>query len=212
MTERKGTKQKMLRAALQLFGDRGYEAVTVAQIADVVGCTAPALYKHYSGKQELFEAILEESRIGWQASMQRVLFDISDEEARKKAVNLTEEEQIAMAQQLLLHPLHDEMARAFRRLMEVEQFHFPALAETYNQRYVDFPYQQHASLFRCLMEEGRMQQGDPEMLSVCYVSPIIVFIGMCDRAPERETEALEKIAAHVRAFNRAYMIMKEEEA
>lgn len=210
MTERKGTKQKLLRAALQLFGDRGYEAVTVAQIADAVGCTAPALYKHYAGKQELFEAILEESRIGWQASMQRVLFDLSDEEARKKIANLTEEEQIDLAQQLLLHPLHDEMARAFRRLMEVEQFHFPALAEAYNQRYVDFPYQQQTEMFRCMMEEGRMQQGDPEMLSICYLSPIIVFIGMCDRAPERETEALEKIAAHVRDFNRAYMVRNEE--
>lgn len=41
------TKQRILSEALKLFASKGYEAVSVAQIAGAVGIKAPSLYKHY---------------------------------------------------------------------------------------------------------------------------------------------------------------------
>ena len=45
------TKELILDAALKLFAKKGYEAVSVAEIADAVGVKAPSLYKHYKSKQ-----------------------------------------------------------------------------------------------------------------------------------------------------------------
>lgn len=45
-------------AALDLFVRHGYEAATMADIAEVVGIRAPSLYKHVSSKQELLGAIV----------------------------------------------------------------------------------------------------------------------------------------------------------
>ena len=55
------TKQKILLEALRLFSQKGYDAVSVEQIADAVGIRAPSLYKHYKGKQDIFDAIFEET-------------------------------------------------------------------------------------------------------------------------------------------------------
>ena len=53
------TKQKILTEALKLFSLNGYEAVSVEQIANAVGIKAPSLYKHYKGKRDIFNHILE---------------------------------------------------------------------------------------------------------------------------------------------------------
>ena len=45
------TKQRILSEALKLFASKGYEAVSVAQIAGAVGIKAPSLYKHYDSKR-----------------------------------------------------------------------------------------------------------------------------------------------------------------
>ena len=35
-----------------------------------------------------------------------------------------------------------------------------------------------------------------------YVAPVLTLIGVCDRQPERETECLARLEAHVRLFFR----------
>ncbi|HEY9429647.1 MAG TPA: helix-turn-helix domain-containing protein [Gemmatimonadaceae bacterium] len=46
-------KREILRAALELFSERGLAATTIRDIADESGYTNPALYKHFAGKDEL---------------------------------------------------------------------------------------------------------------------------------------------------------------
>ena len=46
-------KREILRAALELFSERGLAATTIRDIADESGYTTPALYKHFAGKDEL---------------------------------------------------------------------------------------------------------------------------------------------------------------
>ena len=55
------TREKILLEALRLFSRRGYDAVSVEQIAQAVGIRAPSLYTHYRSKQDIFDAILAET-------------------------------------------------------------------------------------------------------------------------------------------------------
>ena len=52
------TKEKILLTALRLFARDGYEAVSVGQLADALGLTKGALYKHYKSKRDIFDSIL----------------------------------------------------------------------------------------------------------------------------------------------------------
>ena len=47
-----------MREALKLFACAGYEAVSVSDIAGVIGITKGALYRHYESKRDIFEHIL----------------------------------------------------------------------------------------------------------------------------------------------------------
>ena len=52
------TKERILLEALDLFAREGYEAVSVRDIADRVGLTKGALYRHYRSKRDIFDSIL----------------------------------------------------------------------------------------------------------------------------------------------------------
>jgi AcrR family transcriptional regulator len=45
-------------AALQLFAERGFKGTTMKDIAKIVGVTEGAIYRHYSGKEEIVESLI----------------------------------------------------------------------------------------------------------------------------------------------------------
>lgn len=47
---------RLRRAALELFSERGYEATTVADIAERAGVTARTFFRHYADKREVLFA------------------------------------------------------------------------------------------------------------------------------------------------------------
>ncbi len=53
------TKQTLVREALLLFLQRGYDTVTLTEIAARVGITKPAIYYHFRNKEELAEGVLD---------------------------------------------------------------------------------------------------------------------------------------------------------
>jgi AcrR family transcriptional regulator len=47
------TRGRLLRAAVELFAERGYEATTAAQIADRANVTRTTLFRHFADKREI---------------------------------------------------------------------------------------------------------------------------------------------------------------
>lgn len=61
------TRERLLQKALELFSERGFDAVSVRDITKPLGLTEGTLYVHYAGKEALLDAIfqrLEERLIG----------------------------------------------------------------------------------------------------------------------------------------------------
>lgn len=56
---RSDTRERLLEAAVQLFGDRGFAATTMRDLAAAVGIKAPAIYNHFSSKEEILGTAVE---------------------------------------------------------------------------------------------------------------------------------------------------------
>jgi AcrR family transcriptional regulator len=54
------TRRALLDAARSLFGEQGYAATSLDEVAQAAKVTKGALYHHYNGKQELFAAVYEQ--------------------------------------------------------------------------------------------------------------------------------------------------------
>lgn len=205
------TKRKIIEKALELFSARGYDSVSVGEIAKAVGIKAPSLYNHFSSKQAIFDAIVAETAAQYERDTDRI--DIHVQNAAQDVPVFTAISEDALSEkvrQLFVYSLHDETISRFRRMMTIEQFRSPQLAELYSKRYVDRVVAYHAAIFRSLIAAGQIRGKGVDAMAMMYVAPVITLLGVCDRQPEREAECLDQLDAHVRLFFRAVQAAPEK--
>ena len=203
MMKQEDTKQKILDKALELFSARGYDSVSVDQIARAVGIKAPSLYNHFPSKQAIFDAIVESTAAQYETDTDKICIHVQNAAQDVPAfTKITDEILFEKVRQIFEYSLHNDTISRFRRMMTIEQFRSPELAALYSGRYVERVLEYHAGIFRALIAAGEITAEDPDALAMLYVSPVLTLIGICDRQPERESECLEKLQKHVRLFFR----------
>jgi len=208
--DKRDTKQIILNEALELFSTRGYDGVTVADIAGAVGIKAASLYKHYKSKQEIFDSILAKSAEEYRAQASRLGVDGENSEKDLQRYSTIElEELIRIGTSLFMYFLHDGTARKLRRLLTIEQYKNPAASKLFTGRYIDAPMQYQGALFKAFMEQGVMKELDAGVAASHFYSPIYLMLCLCDDCPEREQEALDFIRRHITQFSKLYMLGKE---
>ncbi len=180
---------------------QGYDAVGVEQIAAAVGIKAPSLYKHYKGKQDIFDAIFAEMQRRYDEQTEKMQLHLNNAAAdQDRFAAIDADDLVAQVQALVRYSLHDEYVRWFRRLMTIEQFRSPELAALYTQRYVERLVGYHETLFAGLIAVGALRDGDVHSMALQYPCPVITLLSICDRQPETEPQVMAQIEAHVRQF------------
>jgi AcrR family transcriptional regulator len=58
---RQQTRDYLLQAAVQVFGERGFHAATLDEVAAAAGFTKGAVYSNFKNKEDLFLALLEDA-------------------------------------------------------------------------------------------------------------------------------------------------------
>lgn len=197
------TRKKILAKALKLFSQRGYDAVSVGDIAAAVGVKAPSLYNRFSGKRAIFDAIAEATAEQYEQDTAKIRIHVQDA-SRDFSVfeEITEDALFEKVRQIFAYSLHDETICRLRKMLTLEQFRSPELAALYSSRYVERLVACRAAIFRDLIAAGSIRDGDAQALALLYVAPINALIGICDRQPDREEECLQKLRDHVHAFFR----------
>ena len=196
--KQKDTRQKILDKALELFSARGYDPVSVGEIAEAVGIKAPSLYNHFPSKRAIFDAIVEATAAQYEADTDRIDIHVQNVTQDIPAfTEITADALFEKVRQIFEYSLHDETISRFRRMMTIEQFRSPELAALYSRRYVERVVDYHA-----LIAAGEIPAEGPDALAMMYVAPVLTLVAICDRQPEREAECLAALEAHVRLFFR----------
>lgn len=204
MTVKGNTKQEILDAALELFSVHGFEATSISQLAEAVGIRKASLYSHFESKQAILDALI---RITLEEYGKHSIFANADGDdpaytADKEA--LTPDMAAQMFIGHIRYILHDPQISKVRRLLTIEQFQNPQISHLQTKQNYTDPMDYFTGLVRFLIRQGRLVDSDPEIMAAQLCLPISVWIGLCDREPEREGEVMQLIERHVRQFFKLY--------
>lgn len=202
MAQGTSTRERALEAALELFSRKGYEAATMGDIAGALGIKAPSLYKYFSGKEELYAALLPLLEEHYQTLWADTAREQAQLERDARLLGLLgaerlEQETLSWFQREMLDP----RGAAFRRLMALGQFQQPGSP---NRWLWDEPLALYEGFFDRLIQQEALRRGDPHVMAVEYLAPAFQLLARRDRAPAQEEACLEELRRHIRQFHRVF--------
>ena len=199
--ERGNTKQEILEAALEMFSVQGFEATSISQIASAVGIRKASLYSHFENKQAVLDALVQEVLKQYE---KHSLF--ASENWEKDADNLpqTADAAVKMIQGQIRYILHDHSISRARKMLVVEQFRNSEMAKLQTKQNYSDIMRYFTELVKYLIQNGALAEEDSEIMAAQLCLPISVWINLCDREPERESEVMELVEKHIRQFFRIY--------
>lgn len=200
---KRNTKDTILDEALKLFSDRGYEGVTVRDIAAAVGIMQSSLYKHYQSKQDIFDTLVERMRKRFQdAAVSLRLPDGPVEEAARTYASGGTEALKSMSASLFHYYLTDPYASRFRKLLSIEKYRNRDMGRLYREIYIEPAVSYQAALFAEMIRQGFLRQAEPQILALQFFSPIFLLLHEYEDVPELEYEALALLERHIEQFDR----------
>ena len=191
------TKERILDAALTLFAENGYDGTSVEQIASIVGIKAPSLYKHYKGKEDILNALIDSAEARYE--------EIFGSEKNIGKVPQSREEFIKVTMERISVTMRDPIIRKTRMLLVQEQFRNERISEVTTRHQLDGIQRMFAKIIKGMMDEGMVKKDDPALLASELTAPAVLQIARSDRQPQCEEESMEYIEKHLRHFCKIYM-------
>lgn len=206
------TRERILQEALSLFSEKGYEAVSVRDIARAVGIKESSLYNHFQNKQDIYDSILSAyPKRGTELFSQ---YDIADQQGYFAADGRTvdvyqkmnREQFIAMTSLVFSFYFTDEINVKLRKMLTIEQFRNPEAARLYRELSFENSITYQTELFAAFMKAGSFVQVDPYILAVEFFAPVFLIFCKFDNNEESLRDAKELFERHIRHFCDMYAI------
>ena len=191
------TKERILEEALTLFAQNGFDGTSVEQIAERVGIKAPSLYKHYKGKEDILNAIIDAAETRYEE------YFGSDRNIGEIPENREDFVRVTMGR--IAFTMHDPMIQKIRKFLVQEQFRNERLAEITTRHQLVGIQKMYEKIIEEMMKSGLFIHDDPALLSIELVSPVVLWVSKADRQPQYEKEIMECIEKHLRHFCDVYM-------
>lgn len=200
------TKERVIEEALTLFSGRGYEGVSVKDIAAAVNIKDSSLYKHFKSKKEIFDIILVEMSAKIEEMSKKVqLPDATKEDTSQFYSSISEDGLVELSKIVFLFYWKDSFASRFRRMLNIEQYQNAEIAKVYRKLYMEDSIAYISVVFHQLVNSGRYIESDPAVMAMNYYAPIFLLMNRYDNRPDQEEEVLQILENHVREFVRIYM-------
>lgn len=185
--ERKGrnTKQKIIEEAMKLFSISGFDTVSIRAIAEAVGVGNSALYKHFKSKKEILDEIVSYSVEYYLAMGNKQMMQIQSVEDLQTAC-LT----------MFDFQTKDIWMVMFRRLLIMEQFKNPEMAEIYRKFFIELPLQSQGDLFKQLITKGIMKDGNEKVLAMELYAPFYLY----HLSSDSQQDLRELFKVHIKNF------------
>jgi AcrR family transcriptional regulator len=192
------TKQKILEAAIDLFSQNGFSAVSIREITKYVGIKESALYNHYKTKDEMLETIYMIFR---NEQKQRSLPPVAMLDKIMETV--TPEAFLMQGFLNFKQTINNPLLVKIWRILNIEQFRDQRAREIIlNDIYkgtIDFL----EAAFKIMIKKGQIKNLDPRTLALEYQYPIFTVMTeyLLLKFDNRDTADLEqRVEQHIQYF------------
>lgn len=93
-------------------------------------------------------------------------------------------------------------------MLVIEQFRNSEMAKLQTKQNYSDVLGYFTGLVKQLISQGVLTEDNPEIMAAQLCLPISVWINLCDREPNRETEIMELVEKHIRQFFKVYQASK----
>ena len=190
------TRERILETALELFAQSGYLGTSMSDIARQLGITKAALYKHYAGKQEILDSIVERmNRMDYARAEEYDMPETKPDGFAEAYLHTPIDKIRAYSMVQFAHWTKDRFSANFRKMLTLEQYRDPQLARLYHDYLATGPTEYMAAIFRKLTDsdEAAMQ------LALEFYGPMFLLYSIYAGAKEKEHAAL-LLSAHIDRF------------
>ena len=152
------TKEKITETALDLFSQRGYDGVSVRDIARAVGIRESSIYNHFQSKRAVFDAIVDlcvqqSERYFREGGLP---YDAGDDASVYAGIGMEDLQELI--ERTFRFFFDDPWNARFRRLLLLSQYADPRCRDIYRQLYRDKCVRVQAYIFAALMDAGELEQ------------------------------------------------------
>lgn len=190
------TKERIMETALELFAEKGYLGTSMNDMAKQLGFTKAALYKHYTSKQEILNRIVERmNETDYERAKQ---FEMPEGNLTEivAAYQKTPIEKVrAYSKAQFLHWTEEEFSSRFRKMLTLEQYRDPEMAQLYQKYLATGPVDYMAAIFRGLTDSEEAAQH----LALEFYGPMFLLYSVFDSGAEQE-QVLSLLDAHIDRF------------
>ncbi|WP_227437191.1 TetR/AcrR family transcriptional regulator [Clostridioides sp. ES-S-0006-03] len=201
--EVRDTKKVILKVALKLFSERGYDGVGIRDISKEIGIRESALYKHYSGKQDIFDSILKDIEHRYQEEFSTIfpenMTNIFSEE------NDVREELFRISITMFNFYLKTEYGSQLRRMLTLEQYRTSEAGKFFRELIIDKGLDYISGVFTSLINDGVYIHADTMVMALQFYSPLYLLLSKYDNQPEKHEEAISFLERHITIFNKIYL-------
>lgn len=191
------TKDLIVETALRLFSQKGFEAVTVRDIAGELDLTAPALYVHFKSKQDILDEILHrmetrDADISGGDGVPQETYESNPESYQ----NVSLENLVAFTLDMFRYWTEDEFASRFRHLLTIEQYR-DARFQTLFQQYLG------TGVLKYLEDIFRENaEGDGRFLAESFFSLFHLLLNQYDASTSKRSRKLlvQHLQEHLQHF------------
>lgn len=165
----KPTKEKIFDVSIDLFSEKGFDAVSIREIGRGVGIRESSIYNHYSSKEAILDTILdyfikEMEQTGFPEEEMDKLLDQSPEMFYQAGSKMFEER------------MHDPKMIKIWRLLLIEMYHNPKIKEFFLKELIEVPIQAWTLIFSTMIEKKLIKPADPARLAREYFSYAIYLL------------------------------------
>lgn len=158
------TRQAILDAALDLFGERGFFGTTLRDVAAAVGIRESAIYNYFPGKQALFEALIDAEQ---DVKRERIVAALDEPAGDARAV----------LERLARRSIDDFANPRQRQLFRILMSDGLRLAREGRLNLVERMGSRAPmrDVMARLIERGWLRAADPDMLALAFSGPLLVW-------------------------------------